>query len=332
MKSINSIQTLLILTILFFAFNTNAQTEKKEVFIIGTMHQVPKYLKNSYKPLYKSALKYEPEAIYVENNRPEDTISQMNSSSKFIAYSDSIKNTFEYDDAKFNALMDADLRTLCKKNFRYLAKSFAIKRDYANYTYYKYLFAFGLKGAKKPLRNENSDITHKLALKLNMKYIYSMDDQSDRAEYHKAWRACSIEGQKNGDNEISKKMSKKIRRTAILPAIFGRHGKWTNNYKTMMLFHIGNSFRYSNSDCEPCKEGMKYWDLRNRKMAKNIGDQVTANNHQKNLVVVGAGHVIGLKEELEKAYPHLSIKIMEDKPYKNNDNSTQLESNLITKK
>jgi len=53
----------------------NLTAQEKEVLFIGTMHTVPKIVKNSYKPLLKKALKYHPEAIYVESPLANDTIS-----------------------------------------------------------------------------------------------------------------------------------------------------------------------------------------------------------------------------------------------------------------
>jgi len=42
-------------------------------------------------------------------------------------------------------------------------------------------------------------------------------------------------------------------------------------------------------------------------MAKNIGEQVVASNSQRNIVIVGAAHVIGLEKELKQNYPNLKI-------------------------
>ena len=317
MRRISLIISILIIAI---TFQINAQNAKQEVFIIGTMHQVPKILKNSYKPLYKKALKYQPDAIYVERSRPEDTLSMQNYFPRFLKDSDSLKQVFDYDEEKFQGLANRDLKDLEKEDFRYLTKSYIIKRDYANYRYYAYLLRYGLKGAKKPTRNENGDITHKLALKLGMKFIYSMDDQKDNRAYYKAWQACSKLGKENGDTKRATKKGIKITMRSIFPILFKRYGKWTNKVKTMKSFHEINSFRYTKNDCEPCKEGMYYWDKRNKSMAINIGEQIETEGHQKSLVVVGAGHVIGLREELNKLYPHLEVKIINEKAYeKSND-------------
>ena len=61
--------------LIFTVITLNAFGQGKEILIIGTMHEVPKLVKNSYKPLLKYALKYKPDAIYVECVRSNDSIS-----------------------------------------------------------------------------------------------------------------------------------------------------------------------------------------------------------------------------------------------------------------
>lgn len=47
-------------------------------------------------------------------------------------------------------------------------------------------------------------------------------------------------------------------------------------------------------------------------MAKNIATQVIENNHTRNIVIVGASHVVGLEKELKEKYPNLKVKLMND--------------------
>jgi hypothetical protein len=329
MKRIYLIKALFISSILFFISSINAQENQKEIFIIGTMHNVPKIIKNSYKPLYKKALKYQPDAIYIENVRAEDSLSMDIYYPSFIAYSDSIKLEFEYDENKFNALIKKDIKYLEKEDCRYIAKSFAIKRDYANYRYYYYFFKYGNKGSKKSLQNENGDLSYKLAMNLNMKYIFPMDDQKDYKKYGQSWKKCVQQTQNSEDSKKANKQSKRLRQRSIIPAIFGRYGIWTNRARTTKEYHHLNSFEYVTSECEPCADGNYYWDKRNHSMAENIGSQIMKNGHDRSLVVVGAGHVKGLKEALAKLYPNIVIKVLKDKPYKN-VNSSAVNETLIS--
>lgn len=286
--------------------------QQKEILIIGTMHTVPKIVKNSYKPLLKYAKKYNPEAIYVERVRPSDTISLNYYYKRFLKKSDSLKGVFQLDTDRFEKLIVSDLKTLNKDDFDFMAKSFLVMRDKANYYYYKYLKKFGIEGSKKPLRNENGDLTSKLAISLNIKYIHSMDDQQTNKKYHIAWKNCVKIGTKNGDNLINKKLNNKDYNSSIIPGVFGRLGKHVNKTKSLNRLHLINSFRYVSNPSSSCLNGTKYWDERNYRMAKNIAEQVIKKPFLKSIVIVGTGHVIGIKQELEKKYPELKIKLMHE--------------------
>jgi pheromone shutdown protein TraB len=73
-----------------------------------------------------------------------------------------------------------------------------------------------------------------------------------------------------------------------------------------------SSFNYVLQDTEACKEGRKYWNERNMRMAKNIANQIEDSTHERNLVVVGAAHVIGLEKELKTKYPNLKVILMNE--------------------
>lgn len=234
--------------------------QQKEILIIGTMHTVPKIVKNSYKPLLKYAKKYNPEAIYVERVRSTDSISLSYYYKKFLKESDSLKSVFQLDNNRFSKLIVSDLENLNTDDFDFMAKSFLVKKDKANFYYYKYLKKFGTNGSKKPLRNENGDLTSKLAISLNLKHIHSMDDQQTNKEYHTAWKECIKEGAKNGDNLINNKLNKKDYNSSIIPGVFGRLGKHINKPKSLNRIHLLNSFGYVTKPISSCLNGAKYWD------------------------------------------------------------------------
>jgi len=304
-------RTLIFIASLLLASNLFAQT-KKEVYIIGTMHTVPKIVKNSYKPLLKEAKSYNPDAIYVERVRAEDTLSMQIYYPRFLHFADSISTVFEIEEAKFNRLMTKDLQAMNKDEFEYLKHCFIVKKDYASYSYYRYLERYGLEGSPKPTRNENGDITAKLAIAQNMKYIYSMDDQKENPKYAKAWRTCAKEGKENGNEKAAGKLMRKLTTRDIFSGLSGSLGKQTNHTKAIEQMHLLNSFEYVTTTTEACSDGNRYWDNRNSAMVKNIAEQVQAMPHQRNVVIVGAGHVYGMKEAFEKNYPEIEVKLMSD--------------------
>ncbi len=303
----------LLFEILLTAFNLVGQANtQQEILIIGTMHEVPKIIGNSYKPLLKKAKNYDPQAIFVERPQASDSLSLQKVYKKFLHLSDSLSRTIVINSAELTAAMAKPLSDMTEADFKLLNRHYIIQRDYANAEYYKYLSRYGFEGPKKPTRNENGDLTAQLGVHLGLKKIHSMDNQWYSVEYHQAWRACVKAGKKDGEIEILKKLNKKAWWKERYNGATGQYGRYTNAPKTLERYHTINSFRYRDTTCEPCTEGGKYWDLRNLEMARNIGDQVQENDKVRSVVVVGAGHVVGLKEALQAAYPTIKVKLLHE--------------------
>ncbi|NRB46551.1 MAG: hypothetical protein HRU41_02685 [Saprospiraceae bacterium] len=296
---------------IFTAFTLVGQAEQpKEVLIIGTMHEVPKIIQHSYKPLLKKAIAYDPQAIYVERPQAEDNRSLEGVYTKFLSQADSFAIHHPIDQAQVALILAKPLSSMNKEDFGLLKRHYVIRRDYGNAEFYTYLFKHGLKGAKKPTRRENGDLTAKLAIHQGIKQIKAMDNQWYRKEYHQAWKACAIASKKDGERENLKKIYKKAWWKERWNGAIGRFGMYTNSAKTTQEYHLINSFRYRKTECEPCNEGAKYWDLRNQEMARNIGRQITEGREVRNVVVVGAGHVVGLQEVLEAEFPDIEVKLL----------------------
>ncbi|WP_225036371.1 DUF5694 domain-containing protein [Winogradskyella sp. SM1960] len=309
-----------IITVLFMSSLTgNAQDTQKEIVIVGTMHKVPNIVKRSYKPMLRRAKNYNPTAIYVESPQGKDSLSWdylkdgwSKSYKAFYYLSDSIQQVFTPNMDRYNAILDKEFSDMTSDDLEYLITTFAYRRDNANYEFYSYIKTYGIDGSKKPTQHEDGDLTFKLALHQNIKLLQSMDDQQTNKEYHEAWTKCSKEGRSNGNNAINIKMNKKAYNSAILPAIFRGLGKHTNKRKSLEQLHKSSSFTYVTVQTEGCTEGERYWNERNMRMAKNIGEQVTASNSQRNIVIVGAAHVIGLEKELKENYPDLRVVLVSE--------------------
>lgn len=296
-----------------------SQNNQQEIVIVGTMHTVPKIVKKSYQPMLRFAKKYNPEAIYVEAPMANDEKSWeylKNGWSKgyqrFYKLSDSLKRTFEFDQSKFKMLISKKFADMNDNDLDYLIKSFIYKRDNGNYELYSYVKKYGVNGSVNPTRHEDGDLTYKLALSMNLKYVVNIDDQQTNKEYHVAWSKCSKEGVNNGNNKSNSKLYKKNYNRAILPAIFRKLGKHTNKRKSLQQLHDMASFSYVIEDTRGCKDGRKYFDERNMRIAKNIAGKVIESKKQKNIVIIGAAHVVGLEKELKENYPNLKVILMNE--------------------
>ncbi|GAB5526950.1 MAG: hypothetical protein Roseis2KO_48220 [Roseivirga sp.] len=303
---------LLTLTLLLVVI-AGVLAQQQEVLIIGTMHEVPKIVKHSYKPLLRIAKGYKPDAIYVERQRSDDSLSLVNYESKwFLPLGDSLKRTFKEDCQRFDQLMAGSIETMSRGDFGFLRDYFAVNRDKANWSYYDYLAKYGVKGSRKPTRNENGDLTARLAIVMDMNRVFAMDHQHETGLYTRLWRECLVESKKDGQVKLLTRNNKKTYNQAMLPAIFGRLGKHTNRTKTIRSYEVSNKFTFRETPCEPCEAAGAVWDRRNAGMARNIGEQMQEFAHKRAVVIVGAGHVLGIKAALETQFPELQVKILED--------------------
>ena len=311
-------KSIILSVLLVSVLTTSAQKQQQEIILVGTMHSVPKIVKNSYKPMLRFAKKYNPEAIYVESPMANDDASWEYLKSgwsknyqKFYRKSDSIKKVFSFDNNQFKKLENKNYANLSTSEIDYLIKSYLYTRDNGNYELMTYLKKYGINGSKKPTRHEDGDLTYKLALSKNLK-VKNMDDQQTNKEYHIAWKKCIKEGTKNGNNQANAKLNKKGYNSSIVPAIFRGLGKHTNKRKSLNRLHKASSFNYVVQDTQGCKEGRKYWNERNMRMAKNIGNQVVDSGKKRNIVMVGASHVIGIEKELKQNFPNLKVILMNE--------------------
>lgn len=302
-------------------FGQAQKVEQQEIFIIGASHTVPKIVKHSYGPVLKMAKKYDPQAIYVENPRPEDNESWeylkdgwSNYYKKFYFLSDSLqKSTYKFNQERFTRLMNKKFEELSQTDLNTLINDFGYKRDISNHGFYISIKRHGLEGPNEPTRNEFGDVTYKLAIAQGIRKIRPMDDQRTNGQYHTAWQQCSQEGIDNGNNEINQKLYKKLYNASILPGILGRLGFHVNKRKSLQNLHNMSSFGYAKIKTPGCIDGERYWTERNERMANNIASQVLASDNTRNIVIVGAAHVIGLEKILKENYPMLKITLVDTK-------------------
>ena len=292
---------------------TGEQHVSKELLIIGTMHEVPSIVKRSYRPLLKFAKNYQPEAIYTEDIRPDDTLSLKNYTPKFLNLADSLSRTETIDEERFLELKKKRLSEFSSDDYTFLAKAYLTKRDRANYSYYNYLKTYGTAGSKKPLRNENGDLIIPLAIAMGITELIPVDDHQTEKEYQRAWSKSLKAVRETGDDAILSNLFKRDRHKRVWPSLWRKLGKYTNKPETLHRYYLINSCRYATHQSESTDAVRQLWDGRNRRIAENLTEQIKANPYHRNILIIGAGHVISVKEMLKQIYPELQVKLMCDK-------------------
>lgn len=299
-----------IFTLIVATLFQNIIAQEKELLIIGTMHEVPSIVSHSYRPLLKYAKKYKPEAIFVEDIRPDDTLSLNNYTPRFLKLADSISHVNTLDEQRFHDLRTKQLTEMDSNDFAFLADAYLQNRDRANYTYYDYLKTYGVTGSKKPLRKENGDLIFPLAISMGITELLPIDDHQVEPEYQKAWRNAMKANSGTGDDLILAKLIKKDSRSRVWPSLWGSLGKHTNKPATLQRFYLINSCRYVTKPNEYSQAVQRLWDERNYRIAENIAEQIKAHPYHKSILVIGAGHVISVKNMLKQVCPELQVKLM----------------------
>lgn len=287
-----------------------ALAQDRELLIIGTMHQVPGIVGRSYSPLLRAAVSYTPDAILTEDIMPWDSVSLRNFTPRFLAFADSASSVSGVDEQRMIRTLQKELSSMSHEDFEFLRDCYLRNRDRANYCYYDYLANFGLSGSAKPHGNETDDLTHRLAIAMGIRTLLPIDDHLTDMEYHRSYADAVNSGIDNGDAQIYIKLNKKINRARIVPALIGRLGKHTNSPKVLDMYYQLNSVRYAQHPNEKTESAMSYWDGRNERMAQHISEQLRECGSHRAILVVGAGHVISLKNALSAIDPNLKVVLL----------------------
>jgi len=305
-----------IFTIVFLTFAGKCISQAdKEVLIIGTMHHVPKILKNSYRPLYKIAQNYNPDIIITEHVPPHDTISQAHLSyyAWFIKIADSLSNAKPLDEARYAKLLDKGFDSLTLDDLTFLQEYHAINRDLCNYKYFQYLKK-NLNAQKyRPGQNENKDVSYRLAKSKKMMHLFSMDYQQNDSHFSQAWGQCDSMVSATKQKKYVVQLGLKYSLGLFGHAIIGQVGKYHNKYKTQMVLYNLNAFLFVKKAIPPCTKASEIWFDRNFKMVQNTANIIRGTSKHKYLVVVGAGHVETMRQIFAKEYPDIKVKTMYDR-------------------
>ncbi|GGG44982.1 hypothetical protein GCM10011414_13160 [Croceivirga lutea] len=307
---------LFFINIIFYSIVLGQQ---KEIVLVGTMHVVPKILKNSYKPIYKKALVYQPDAIFVETAMPNDSLSWKylkngynKNLQEFYNYSLKIKEEFTFNKDSLDYLLSKDFNDLTKEDFKKIKLSFAYQLDVPNYYYYQYIQDYFPDGHKKSKRHENFELSRKLALRLRHKKIFAADDQQTNGEFHKHWTACDNAMDTTSVKRIEKKLIRKMILREIFPSIVGRYGIVNNKIKHLQLLDSLSGLKFTNKQNLDCAKAVDYFNQRNERFAYNLGKQINENDFKKSILFVGAAHIIGLKKELSTHFPDIKVILFDE--------------------
>lgn len=299
----------LFLLLIVFSLTAQNTIEEKEVFLVGIIKN-SKLTKEPYRPLLKIAKAYQPQAIYVQSIPAFDTTSLRNAYGNFLDKSDSILSHSVFDMSHIAFLQNKKLKELKPYQHEKLSKFYYSNRSNANRLMHEYFAKNKLNKSTLVSNNENTNLIFPLALEMNISYLYSIDDQTERTAYQKSWKDCTSQSKLDEQDKKGKKILSKLTRGETFSSLFNRQAYFLNKKSTIKAYHHLYSFRYRTEPFPACTEGTQIWDRKNQKIADNIGKQVTQNPFTKNIIFIEPANILGVKAFLEAAYPEIKVKTL----------------------
>ena len=145
--------------------------------------------------------------------------------------------------------------------------------------------------------------------KLELKEVYGVDSHEGYADYWPAWQRALKAGTKEG-RKTFKRVMRKDSWGNIFAGTSWSLGRYINKPETLDKYYRVNSLRFDGFSGEDYDLQMKKWDNRNVYMAKNILEVLKNNNKVKrSVLIVGAGHVKAVSNELKRLAPN-TIKVI----------------------
>jgi len=328
-----------LLIFFFSGFTSFSQPIKKtEVLLCGTIHHIPDSVKQNWVAFRKFLQDYKPDAICVEYRMPGDSVSLMQADGKnYAKINDSLAKVWNIDMPNAKARIK-ELYTLLRQIDDWekrieLYQLLYVQADFGNANFQAWrahrlisilpeekINEIRTKNpvykriewlARNLKNNEYSNVVFPLAVEFKIDYLVPVDDRTYNMNFSIAYTTAydEVAGTKFENKarifweEFIKDESAEIKKGNAL--MFVNSAAWikrSDYAQTGLYLSSGNSHH---------REYVRYWNLRNKKIAKNILDQIKGKGYKRVLVFMGNLHIPNMKKYMmnEKS---ISIKTISD--------------------
>ncbi len=301
----------LIFTVLSFIACSGLFSQiQKQVLIFGTTHRFDSSAANDFGNTISILKKFQPDIICTEFIDKNDTLSLKNYNEQRLVKSQKLKASLT--GSRIDSMMQyrsMDIFTLDDQKKLDLGNLLFIEHDYINSFYLYYMInntknIYGETSGYDLCRSflidgEFQNIIFPLATGLGIKYLYSVDDQTNSNEFKTAYDSVFAELAAAGKLEEAMNIQFDMETQFKVHEKSGDLIKFLNSeeFRTRneSLFNLAR-----NLDSKFAKEVIKYWDARNLNITKNIIDRIEAAVSQKTIVAIGSAHVSYIKSDLLK--------------------------------
>ncbi len=326
--------------VLIFLLNTTVSISQQKILLIGTRHRTfPDRVKETI-PIGEAGEHFHPEIICVEYRISTDTTSLKNSyTDERFNVIESMRKDWSIPSGsvtdKINLLANAtDLQSDLTKRMQFHNLYF-VSPDFANADYQFYLLMMSLNGdssrrlllkerfphfeeiesrhfSKIDRNNEYTRLVFPLATKLNISYLYPIDDLSSWKKYEKYFEILEIrDSLLTNRKKYYQRIDDFFNKLQALP-------KGSNEWIFFNSPEIINELLYveaytvDKTSSEEIKMLSHYWVQRNKKMAQHIHEVATLQPEKDIVVFFGASHVGAVREELKELNARYKILTLFD--------------------
>lgn len=316
---------------------------QQQILLIGTLHHTEKERINEIAPIAKAVENFNPRIICVEYPIPTDSASLIRNSvimrrtSRIFELMDSTRKGWGISgngmNPKIKSLQqDPGLSSDIKIRME-LQQLYYLSFDYGNADYqgYQILTTPGVENSSlrenspgfeimnqiyqnQRLRNsEYYRLVFPLAVKLNISYLYPIDDLSTWGEYEKYYDRLQVPDTTDASKSRNRQMVKDF--LGKIQSLPKASSEWlfVNSPATIReLLYVESYIVDDDINSTDIKRLQYYWILRNRTIAHNI-DAVAHKHPDANIVVFfGASHVGPVQEELNKLPKDYQVMTLSD--------------------
>jgi hypothetical protein len=330
---------IVILLISNLALPAQKQPNKKtEVLLCGTIHYIPDSLKQNWQGFRKFLEDYKPDAICVEYRMPADSVSLMQADGKnYVKELDSLAKAWKISMPKAKARIK-ELYAALKQTDDWakrieLYQLLYVHADFGNANFQAWRAYNSISKLQEDKRNEirktnpfykriewlvrnlkngeYSNVVFPLAVEFKIDYLIPVDDRTYNMRFSIAYTSAYDEVAGTKFENKAKTFWEEFIKTESSEMAKGNGLMFVNSAAWQKTSDYAQTGLYLSSGNRHHKDYVKYWNLRNKKVASNILDEIKGKGFKRVLVVMGYMHIPNMKKHM-KNEKNISLKTISD--------------------
>jgi len=312
--------------------------EKTEVLLCGTIHYIPDSLKQNWAGFRKFLEEYKPDAICVEYRMPTDSVSLMQADGEnYAKINDSLAKVWNIDMANAETRIK-ELYTTLKQTDEWekrieLYQLLYVHADFGNANFQAWRAHQAISILPEEKRNEISkihpvykkiewlvrnlknneyhNVVFPLAAEFKIDYLIPVDDRTYNMRFSIAYTKAYDEVAGTKFEDKAKTFWEQFIKDEANEIKKGNALMFVNSAAWIKRSDYAQTGLYESSGNRHHKDYVRYWNLRNKRVARNILDQINGKGFKRVLVFMGNLHIPNMKKYM-KDEKSISLKAISD--------------------